>query len=192
MILDTVVAAVASQLDQQGKLGVQVVQQDAVPDAGPARRGVWVQIPEVTVVFADLKSSTALNADCGAKVAARAYTYFSRAMTVILEAFQVRYVDVRGDGIFGLFNGKGSRFLAAACAITMKAQLETVVAERFRRDGSSGWELTAGIGVDRGTLLVRQLGIHRSTTRKYLDAEGPPTRESRAGPTASSSDTIAA
>ena len=104
MILDTVVTAVASQLDQQAKLGVQVVQQEAVPGAGPAHRGVWVQIPEVTVVFADLKSSTVLNADYGAKVAARAYTYFSRAMTVILEAFQVRYVDVQGDGIFGLFS----------------------------------------------------------------------------------------
>ena len=40
--------------------------------------------------------------------------------------------------------------------------------------------------------IERELGIHRSTTRKYLDAEGPPTRQSRAGPTASSSDTIAA
>lgn len=159
MILDTVVAAVASQLDQQAKLGVQVVLQDAVPDAGPAHRGIWVQIPEVTVVFADLKRSTALNANYGAKVAAHAYTYFTRAMTVILESFQVRYVDVQGDGIFGLFSGKGSRFLAAACAITMKTQLETVVAERFRRDGSARWELKAGIGVDRGKLLVRQLGI---------------------------------
>ena len=40
--------------------------------------------------------------------------------------------------------------------------------------------------------IERELGIHRSTIKKYLDAEGPPTRQSRAGPTASSSDTIAA
>ena len=40
--------------------------------------------------------------------------------------------------------------------------------------------------------IERELGIHRSTTRKYLDAEGPPTRQSRAAPTASSSDTIGA
>ena len=40
--------------------------------------------------------------------------------------------------------------------------------------------------------IERELGIHRSTIRRYLDAEGPPTRQSRAGPTASSSDTIAA
>ena len=38
----------------------------------------------------------------------------------------------------------------------------------------------------------RALGIHRATVRKYLDAEGPPTRRPWAGPTTSSSDTMAA
>ena len=40
--------------------------------------------------------------------------------------------------------------------------------------------------------IERELGIHRGTIRRYLDAEGPPTRQSRVAPTASSSDTIAA
>ena len=159
MILDEVVAKVASQLDQQAGLGVRIVQGDDVPDTGPARAGLWVQIPEATAVFADLKGSTALNTQDGAKAATRAYTYFIRAMAVILNGFQARYVDVQGDAIFGLFSGKGSRFLAAACAITMKTQVETIVAERFLRDTSTKWDLAAGIGVDRGTLLVRQLGL---------------------------------
>ena len=40
--------------------------------------------------------------------------------------------------------------------------------------------------------IERELGIHRATIKKYLDAEGPPTRQSQAGPTTSSSDTMAA
>ena len=53
---------------------------------------------------------------------------------------------MQGDGLFGLFSGKGSRFLAAACAITMKTQIETVIAEaapkrRFPLIGSSGQAL---------------------------------------------------
>ena len=40
--------------------------------------------------------------------------------------------------------------------------------------------------------IERELGIHRGTINKYLDAESPPTRQSRAAPTASASDTIAA
>ena len=118
-----------------------------------------MQVPEATAVFVDLKGSTGLNAQFGADAAARAYTYFNRAMAVILNGFQARYVDVQGDALFGLFSGKGSRFLAAACAITMKTQVETVIAERFRQDVHADWELRAGIGVDRGKLLVRQLGL---------------------------------
>ena len=149
----------SSQLDQQASLGVRVVQQDGVPDTGPVHGGVWLQVPEATAVFVDLKGSTGLNARFGPETAAHAHTYFNRAMAVILDGFQARYVDVQGDGLFGLFSGKGSRFLAAASAITMKTQVETVIAERFRKDISIDWELRAGIGVDRGKLLVRQLGL---------------------------------
>ena len=159
LILDEIAAAVNSQLDQQAASGVRIVQQDDVPGIGPVRGGVWLQIPEATAVFVDLKGSTGLNARSGAEAAAHAYNYFNRAMAVILDGFRARYVDVQGDGLFGLFSGKGSRFLAAACAITMKTQVETVIAERFRQDVSADWQLRAGIGVDRGKLLVRQLGL---------------------------------
>ena len=40
--------------------------------------------------------------------------------------------------------------------------------------------------------IEREMGIHRATVRKYLDAEGPPTQRPWAGPTTSSSDTMAA
>ena len=40
--------------------------------------------------------------------------------------------------------------------------------------------------------IERELGIHRSTIKKYLGSEGPPTRRPWVGPTTSSSDTIAA
>ena len=39
--------------------------------------------------------------------------------------------------------------------------------------------------------IERELGIHRATIKKYLDAEGPPTRHDLAAPATSSSDTMA-
>ena len=39
--------------------------------------------------------------------------------------------------------------------------------------------------------MARELGIHRDTVRRYIDAESPPTRRSPIASTASSSDTIA-
>ena len=38
--------------------------------------------------------------------------------------------------------------------------------------------------------IERELGIHRATIKKYIDAEGPPTRQSRVASSTSSSDTI--
>ena len=157
MILNDIAAAVAAQLDDQAKLGVQVVNQDAVPESGPANRGLWWRIPNVTAVFADLKGSTALSSSVPPEAAAIAYTYFIRAMTVTLEGFSAGYIEIQGDGIFDLFGGQRSMFMAAACAITMRTQLEETVAPKFRRNASVDRDLK--VGIDCGTLLVRQLGL---------------------------------
>ena len=159
MILDEIKASVVAQLNDQASLGVQVVNQDDVPETGPANRGLWLRVPNVTAVFADLKGSTALSSSVSPEVAAIAYTYFTRAMTVILNRFSAGYVEIQGDGMFGLFAGKRSMFHAAACAITMRSQVEEIVAVRFRRDASVEWDLRVGVGVDMGTLIVRQLGL---------------------------------
>ena len=39
--------------------------------------------------------------------------------------------------------------------------------------------------------IARELGIHRDTVRRYIDAENPPTRRTPATPPAPASDTIA-
>ena len=143
MILDDVVATVSSQLDAQAELGIQVTRLNEVPEVGPTNAGVWFQIPQVTAVFADLKGSTELIATASPRVAVIAYT-FTRAMAVTLERFSAKYVDIQGDGIFGLFSGQGSTFLAAACGITMNTLVESNVSVRFQKDASTNWKLSAG------------------------------------------------
>ncbi len=145
------VSVVSSQLNDQAGLGIQVSRQNDVPEVGPTNAGVWFQIPQVTAI---------------------AYTYFIRAMAVTFERFSARYVDIQGDGIFGLFSGQGSAFSAAACGITMKTLVEREVSVRFQRDVSTDWELTAGIGIDQGTLLVRRLGL-RGTKENEVWAGKP-------------------
>ena len=172
MKLTEINTSVASQLDDQAKLRVQIIQQDQVPGEGPVDRGLWWRIDDVTAVFADLKRSTSISVNGSRKDAAYAYTYFIRAMTVILENFGARYVDIQGDGIFGLFSGNNSVFSSAACAVTMKTQMEGMIEPRFRRDASTQQGLKVGIGVDRGTLLVRRLGL-RGTRQNEVWAGNP-------------------
>lgn len=158
MKLDQVLKEVAAQLAQQSKLGVKIVTVDDVPETGPAHRGLWFQIPNVTAVFADLNRSTKLSAAQNPLEPTSALNHFARAMEIALDRFEARYVEVQGDAVFGLFSGKGSMFRAAACAITMRTLVEDVVAPQFRKDASSDWPLTAGIGIDQGNVLVRRLG----------------------------------
>ena len=159
MLLDEIVADVSSKLDSEANLGVQIRREDDVPEVGPTNGGLWYQVPGVTAVFADLKGSTDLNANDRRRAAAYAYTYFISAMAVIMNRFSAGYVDIQGDGIFGLFSGPSSQFRAAACAITMKTQVQRDIAERFRKSARSDWVMSAGVGMDRGTLLVRRLGL---------------------------------
>ena len=159
LILDSVVGDVSSQLADQSRLGIEIAQASDVPETGPSHRGLWQQIPNVTAVFADLKRSTELSATHSRRETAFAYTYFIKAMTVVLEGFDAKYVDIQGDGIFGLFSGKNSTFLAAASGITMRTQVEREVAVRFDQDASTEWNLAVGVGIDNGTLLVRRLGL---------------------------------
>lgn len=172
LILNDVSADVAAQLEDQSRLGVQVSSRDDVPETGPSNRGVWWQIKDVTAIFADLKRSTDLSTFGDPRAAAVAYTYFIRAMTVILDRFSAKYVDIQGDGIFGLFSGQSSAFLAAAAAVTMKTEMERTVGSWFDRDAALDRELTAGIGIDRGTLLVRRLGL-RGTKQNEVWAGKP-------------------
>ena len=172
MLLDTVVADVTAQLETQSELGIQVTRQNEVPEVGPTNRGLWLEVPQVTAVFADLKRSTELVASSRPEVAARAYTYFVRGMAVTLERFSAGYVDIHGDGIFGLFSGSGSIFSAAACAVTMKTLVEREISDQFEGETESDWKFAAGIGIDQGTLLVRRLGL-RGTKQNEVWAGKP-------------------
>lgn len=158
-MLDEVYSDVRNQLDQQRELGIQITRLNDVPEEGPTNKGVWNEILNVSVVFIDMKSSTALNSFENAQDAALIYTYFVRAMAVIFEKFSAKYVDIQGDGLFGLFSGKGSLFKATACAITMKTYIAKELDSRIDSEKSVDWELTAGIGIDKGRLLVRRLGL---------------------------------
>ena len=158
MLLEDIQADVSSQLDDQSALGVQITRKNEVPEQGPTNRGVWFQVPGVTAVFADLKRSTELTAETRPKTSAFAYTHFVRAMAVILERFSAGFIDIQGDAVFGLFS-EGSEFQAAAAAVTMRSLVETEVASQFGEDTSTDWVPKVGIGVDRGILLVRRLGL---------------------------------
>lgn len=162
MKLSEVTADVSSQLDQQAKPDVEFREQPGIPVEGPVRGGLWFKTPNAVAVFADLKRSTALNVQNPPEVATVAYSYFVRGMAAVLGRFSARYVDIQGDAVFGLFSGSEAALTATACAIAMRTVMKEDIIGRFKRDARDAkvkWNLEAGIGIDQGTLYVRQLGL---------------------------------
>ena len=101
--------------------------------------------------------------------------------TATLEPLDSRATDENGDAM--ITDGVASADQLKATSARKPTFLQRERWKAMQKARRNGISLRA---------IERELGIHRSTTRKYPDAEGTPTRQSRAGPTASSSDTIAA
>ena len=101
--------------------------------------------------------------------------------TATLEPLHSRATDENGDGMITDGMARADKPKATSARKPTFLQRERWKAiQKARRKGMS---LRA---------IEREMGIHRGTIKKYLDAEGPPTQRPWAGPTTSASDTMAA
>jgi class 3 adenylate cyclase len=124
-----------------------------IPIQDPSR---WLKIPDLVCVFVDMKNSTLLSATNHDKSTAGAYQLFTGTAVRLFDSFETPYIDVRGDGVFALFNAD-QVYRAFAAAVTFK----TFAAEEFapRIQDKTGLILGAHVGIDRRTVLVRKLGM---------------------------------
>ena len=161
MLFNETMSKVTSQLNQQSNNSIRVEHVDAVPPSGPSHRGLWLKISDVTAVFVDIKGSTKLVSAADPRDVAEVYTHFVRAMTIIFNGFGARYIDIQGDGLFGLFSEGDSLFSALACAVTMNTAVQRELRQYIKKYPIPPGRLSVGIGVDREEVLVRRLGLRR-------------------------------
>jgi len=122
----------------------------------------WFRIPDVISVFVDMKGSTQLSAQKHERGTAGAYQLFTGTAVDLFHEFNAPYIDVRGDGVFALFN-QDQIYLAFAAAITFKTFADDIFVPRLEE--VTGVELGAHIGIDQKTVLVRRIGLKRHDDR---------------------------
>jgi class 3 adenylate cyclase len=122
----------------------------------------WLRIPDVISVFVDMKGSTQLSAQKHEHGTAGVYQLFTGTAVDLFHEFDTPYIDVRGDGVFALFN-QDQVYLALAAAVTFKTFAETVFVPKVEE--KTGIELGAHIGIDQKTVLVRRIGLKRHDDR---------------------------
>lgn len=122
----------------------------------------WLRIPDVICVFVDMANSTRLSAQTRDKPTAAAYQLFTGTAVRLFDAFDAPYIDVRGDGVFALFNSD-QVYRALAAAVTFKTFAFEVFVPEMKKNGDEG--IGAHVGIDQKTVLVRKLGLKRIDDR---------------------------
>jgi len=142
----------------QGGVSVERKQFIPVTDSMPLETNVWWRIDDAVCVYIDMKNSTKLSAQEGDRVTAKIYQYFTETAVRILNHFGASYIDVRGDGAFGLFD-RNKIYHALCAVITFK----TIIFHEMK-DVTQGDQLMieSHAGMDINTVLVKRIGIRRA------------------------------
>lgn len=122
----------------------------------------WYKIPDVICVFVDMKGSTQLSANLHDRSSAGVYQLFTGTAVRIFHEVDAPYIDVRGDGVFALFNSN-QVYLAIAAAISFKTFAHTVFVPEIK--AKTDLDIGAHIGIDQKTVLVRKVGLARHDDR---------------------------
>lgn len=122
----------------------------------------WIRIPDVICVFVDMLGSTKLSAAKQDKGTAGAYQLFTGTAVKMFHEMEAPYIDVRGDGVFALFNSNQVyRALVSAISFKTFAHLEFLP----RIQELTTVEIGCHIGIDQKTVLVRKVGLKRKNGR---------------------------
>jgi class 3 adenylate cyclase len=121
---------------------------------------IWLKIPKVVAVSADLKNSTALNFRKHPQTSAQLYEAVMSNCVRITNRFEPEFTDIQGDGLFALYHGDRAYERALCAAITLKTfssrelvpAVEGWASDRFPDTGLK-------IGMAAGVLVVKKVGV---------------------------------
>lgn len=141
---------------------------DEIKNIPTEQSRVCHRVNDVICVFIDMKSSTMLSNYWESintlHEARQIYTLFTGTATRFLNELGASYIDIKGDGVFGLFDyDQAHRALAAAVSFNTFASsvFHDKVVQTVRNDVGTG----AKIGIHQSSLLVSRIGLRKDPRR---------------------------
>jgi class 3 adenylate cyclase len=149
---------IIDEAQKRYKEGERIESREQIPlsDDIPLEINKWLRIDDVVCVFIDMKNSTQLSAQKQDKFTASIYQYFTDTAVKILNHFGASYIDVKGDGAFGLFK-KNKIYHAFCAAMTFKTFSAYILGTTIKLE-----KISFHIGMDMKTVLVKRLGLRKS------------------------------
>src|SRR3989338_4621981 len=133
-----------------------------IQDEAYLENSVWLGGDEQFVCLAiDLDKSSVLSARKHVKTMARLYEYFTENIVEMLNLEEIKadYVDIKGDGVFGIYQGENATKRAFIAAITFRTFFENVIKPKFK---TLDIDLNCKTAICKDKILVKRIG-----TRKY-------------------------
>ena len=167
--LATLLAELSERTKEKfGSMPAVVIKDDSFDvSALPINKAEWHRLTDVVAVVADLKSSTQLDERRKPQSTASIYDAGVGGVVRVFRDLEADFVDIQGDGGFGLFWG-AKRYERALCAaITIRT-----FSDQFTKQLEAKWPNapTTGfkVGVASGGVLAKRVGIPR-----HLDFQEP-------------------
>ena len=98
--------------------------------------------------------STKLQIVKQAKTAAKVYQLFVENMVQTLQDYDCEFIDIKGDGGFGIFVGENSSIKALCAAITFKTLCQELLATAIK-----DFKINTHIGIDEKHSLFKRIGL---------------------------------
>ena len=155
---------------------VPVVEKDGSFDAKDipsSSSDTWIKLPEVVAVVCDLKGSTHLGTGKHDTSTARIYKSSVEGAVSILHNFEANFIDIQGDGGFGLFWGDRAYERALCAAVTIRTFSEDLV-ERLNKRWPGAPETGYKVGIHAARTLVKSIGTRRVISEQEAVWAGRP------------------
>ncbi len=136
---------------------------DKIQDEAYLENSTWLGGDEKFVCLAiDLDKSSALSAKRHVKTMAKLYEYFTENIVDMLNLEEIRadYIDIKGDGVFGIYQGEDAVKRALVAAVTFRTFFQNEIKPKFKSAFDIDLNCKAVICQDK--ILVKKIG-----TRKY-------------------------
>lgn len=139
----------------------------AIEDIGSIRRiseDAYLENPtwlggdqEFVCLYIDLDGSSVMSFNHHPKVMAKIYDYFTQNIVDVLtsDPFKADYIDIKGDGAFGIFEGERASFKALSAALTFKTFFEKHIRTKFQTDEEV---FNCKLAIDKDKVLVKKIG----------------------------------
>ncbi|MBK9697234.1 MAG: hypothetical protein IPO80_07505 [Propionibacteriaceae bacterium] len=137
-------------------------------DIKGAGSSTWLKIPEVVAVVADLRNCSQLGTGRHDVSTAKIYQSSVDGAVKVFHDFDANFIDIQGDGGFGLFWGDSAYERAFCAAVTVRSFSALLVKQLETKYGGSGSFPETGfkVGMASDRVLVKTIGTPRDVAEQ--------------------------